>query len=392
MRIGVLALALGGCGFHQGSSPVDATGPLDAPDAPPMIDAPDGGGSGCTMHTLPPSVNVNPGTWAASFLTAPVWSCTSGGTTTIDSTTGTVSSTSCDLGTPALANGVAQASAGPTVLVVRLRGLTVSNGHILKLVGDKPIVLLVAGPVEMTSGGIIDAGASGATPGPGGSPSACADQASGLGQAGSSGWGGGGGGFGTAGGQGGWNTTNGGNANGSIGLTPLRGGCAGGATPGSSMVGGGGGALEISAATTITIDTGSIVAASGGGGPATTGGGNGGGAGGGILLVAPALPSLGSSGVARANGGAGSSGDNASSGGGPNTAGQDGHLGDNNPATGGSGGDAGRSGGLAYIVGTGTLTTAPGSSTSPTQNGRGGGGGGGGRIVVTTWPTSTSCD
>lgn len=360
--------------------------------------------TGCTTHAVPPSVNVDASQWAASFLTAPAWNCTASGTTTIDSATGMVSSTSCALGNVTGNNNVAQLdSTGPAVFVVRLTHLSITNGHVLRLTGDKPIILLVAGDVLVDSGGLIDAGATNMTPGPGGSSALCVDHASGRGtQASSSGWGGGGGGFGTAGGQGGYNIVNGGLSTGMASLIPLRGGCVGGTGNGAAASGqfggAGGGAVEIAASGTITVGSAGagIIAASGGGAPAFTGGGNGGGSGGAILLVAPTAPGFGTMGTARAHGGSGSEG---SSSGNSNAAGGDGHINDDNPATdtsgvagGGNGYDHGRTGGLAYKIGAGAVMTAPGNMTSAQTGGRGGGGGGGGRIVLTTSAASTSCD
>src|SRR5258708_11023551 len=131
-------------------------------------------------------------------------------------------------------------------MVVRLRGLTVTNGHVVKLQGDKPIVLLVAGNVLVDLGGKIDAGAVGTAAGPGGSIAAsCSGSTGGNGTTGSNGKGGGGGGFGTAGGAGG----NSGGAAGAVSagtnLQPLRGGCSGGIASGAA--GAGAGAFEISA-------------------------------------------------------------------------------------------------------------------------------------------------
>jgi hypothetical protein len=70
---------------------------------------------------------------------------------------------------------------------------------VLRLKGDKPIVFLVAGNVLVDSGGMIDAGATGQTPGPGGNNATqCVGQTGGYGLRGA---GGGGAGFGTVGGD-----------------------------------------------------------------------------------------------------------------------------------------------------------------------------------------------
>ena len=236
------------------------------------------GSTCCTDHVLPPSVNVDTSQWAASFLTAPVWNCNAAGTTTINSTTGTISSTSCGLCSFDYTNNVPQIGGGPNVMVVRLQGLTVSNNHVFKLVGDKPIVFLVAGNVVVDSGGKIDAGATGKTPGPGGSLAGqCTGQTGGVGGTSSDSGGGGGGGFGTAGGRGGIgnNTSATAGTAGAVSadadLQPLRGGCSGAkggdsnASSASSIAGAGGGAFQISASGTISV-TGTLT---GGGGAAT---------------------------------------------------------------------------------------------------------------------------
>jgi hypothetical protein len=379
-------------GRDGGGGDVGNHGDASAIDSP----ASDGAGA-CTA--LPPSVNVD--VTAFSFTSAPAWTCSGSGTTTIDSSgTGAISSPCGD--TPAFATGVAQLAGGASVMVVPLRSLTVTDNHTLRLTGSAPIVLLVGGDVLVDSSGSIDAGATGAAPGPGGSlASVCTSQAQGLALGGTNqpGWGGGGGGFGTAGGQGGMSTINGGFAVAGQTLEPLRGGCSG-MTGGGAPAGGGGGAFEISAAGTITIgSTGpAALLASGGGAPSCTDsggdvGGNGGGAGGGILLVAPTQPAFGSGGVARAHGGAGGQG---MTGNGTGDAGEDGHVSDDDAATdtsgtpgGGDGDDHGRVGGLARYSSAGTLAVA-GQATTMQGGGRGGGGGGGGVIVVTTAP-ATAC-
>ena len=125
----------------------------------------------CKNVEVPPSANVNATQW--SYASSPSWSCTAAGTTTIDSTgtTGACPAVTGDTcgGTATLdcTNSVTQTTSGAQpVMVVRLSGLTVTGGHVLHLVGDKPIVLLVAGNVTVDSGGRIDASAAGVTPGP----------------------------------------------------------------------------------------------------------------------------------------------------------------------------------------------------------------------------------
>lgn len=404
-RFGLIFVA--GCSFTPGTLPgvTDDSGmPIDAPGTGSGDpDAPSEGVS-CVNHRVPPSVNVDATQWSASFLIAPAWACTAAGTTTIDSNAGTITSTNCTLGATQATNNVAQLdTAGPSVFVVRLRGLTITNGHVLRMVGNKPVVLLVAGDVVVDNNGVIDAGARMSTPGPGGSPASCVDRLTGHGAvASSANWGGGGGGFGAAGGQGGYDLINGGAVVGNPALSPLRAGCQGGtgnATPGNGQVAGaGGGAFQISASGTITIGSAgqAFLVANGGGAPAFTGGGNGGGAGGGILLVSPVAATFGATGGARAHGGSGSEG---SSSGNSNAAGLDGHPTDNNPATdtsgvagGGNNFDQGRVGGLAYKVGSGNITITPGAMTTAQTGGRGRGGGGGGRIAITAAASTAACD
>lgn len=393
-----LAIALaGGCSFRPGAfgSQDDAGG--DATDGSMSADASDGSGS-CTSHALPPAVNVDVTAWSASFLTAPVWMCDGAGTTVINSADASVTSNTCELGTADVTNDVVQTTGGGTVLVVRLRGLSITNGHVLRLIGDKPIVLLVAGDVDVDTGGLIDAGAISFLPGPGGSRlGVCTNLATGLGGGPSSnGWGGGGGGFGTAGGHGCYNVINGGSAVAST-LEPLRGGCSG--SGGATVGGAGGGAVQISASGTIQVGatgTANISAAGGGGPAAASGGGNAGGSGGGILLVSPATATLGALGGLRANGGAGSSGCSSCAG---LDAGENGHATDSARAVdasgiagGGNGNDHGRRGGLADLVGTAALVTGVGEMADAQMGGRGGGGGGGGTLVVRTAATVDACD
>jgi hypothetical protein len=355
----------------------------------------------CTPITLPPAVNVDATEWASSFKTSPTWKCTAAGTTTVDSTQGTVTGDTCGgTATADVTNDVPQ-SGGPNVMVVRLRGLTVSNNHVLKLTGNKPVIFLVAGDVLVDLGGKIDAGASGTTAGPGGSLAANCAGSTGS-DASASDTGAGGGGFGTTGGTGksksNGNGGAGGGASAGTNLQPLRGGCAGGTGGnGRGAGGGGGGAFEISASGTIQIGTGSntaLLSAAGGGSPATTSnntGSGGGGSGGGILLVAPGAPAVGGSASLRVHGGAAGSAEGLQAG----TAGQDGHSSDDNAAAGGNAGDMygenGGNGGLCAGVGCGTASAA-GAAGHATHNFVGsGGGGGGGRIQVASGASTLVC-
>ncbi|MGH7270171.1 MAG: hypothetical protein ACREJ3_07035, partial [Polyangiaceae bacterium] len=285
--------------------------------------SPDAGPDGCSPIALPPSVDVDATQWAANFKTSPAWNCNAAGTTTLDSTAGTITSTSCALGTLDFTNNVTQSVAGgPAVMVVRLTGLTVTKSHILKLQGDKPIVFLVSGNVTVDTGGMINADSSGTTRGAGGDYSGCGTSAGTASNSMSTG--GGGGGFGTAGGYGASPSGSSGSAGGiaAAGLTlqPLRGGCTGGVGGSSSPAGAGGGAVEISASGTITIGhagdtsstTGTLTAA-GGGSVAASGGQNvgsgGGGSGGAIVFVSPVAATFSGNGAARAHGGGSGAGE-----------------------------------------------------------------------------------
>jgi hypothetical protein len=363
----------------------------------------------CTSVSLPPSINVDATQWSANFATSPTWACTASGTTTIDSNAGAVTSTSCALGTVDITNNVAQSvSGGPSVMVVRLRGLTVTNGHVLALKGNKPIVLLIAGDVLVDLGGKIDAGARGTTAGPGGSLAANCAGSTGTNEPGVP-WGGGGGGFGTAGGPGAnalASPAAGGKASTSMNLQPLRGGCGGGTGGGGAgAAGAGGGAFEISAAGTIRIGTGSnmaILTASGGGSPAVTTGQNvgsgGGGSGGGILLASPVAATFGSGGAVRANGGASGASEGCACN--PETSadnGEDGHAADNVAAAGGRGVDVnaanGASGGVCAGSGCATVSSSGnGGVAAQVANSASGGGGGAGRVQVDAAPVTMACN
>ncbi len=355
----------------------------------------------------PPSVNVDATQW--DFDASPTWNCSAAGTTTIDSAAGTVTSTSCSLGALDVSNGVAQLdTTGSPVMVVRLRGLTVSGGHVFKIVGDKPVVFLVAGDVLIDTGGTLDAGAAGTTAGAGGDLAAqCTTSAGAAATATTNG--GGGGGFGTPGGFGanltGASDAAGGVASSDTDLVPLRGGCPGGTGgSGAGAAGAGGGAFEISASGAITIGTGSnpaVLSAAGGGSPAVMKGQNvgsgGGGSGGGILLVSPVPAVFGSGGAARAHGGATGASQGCACA--PNKTandGADGHSADDTAAAGGksidvnaaTGANGGQCSGVLCQTSSasganGTAARVPASAS--------GGGGGGGRIVVTTMPASSAC-
>ena len=382
-----------GCGVAETDSDKDGTPDCDdgCPGDPLSTKA------GACAYAITPS---NVAATQLVFTDSPTWNCNAAGTTTIDSTAASVVSTSCALGSLDVLADVEQLDAGgPNVMVVRLNGLTVSNAHVLKLVGDKPIVVLVDGDVLVDLGGRIDAGAIGPAPGPGGNLAAqCAGQTGGDGSVTNDGGGGGGGGFGTPGGKGGVGSNDSGTegaagaASAVTDLVPLRGGCAGGKGGGSNnaAAGAGGGAFQITASGTITVGTATNAATLSAGGGAGAGqpnnsgcngdGGDGGGSGGGILLEAGSGVVFGSGGAVRAHGGAGGGGTEC----GNSDAGQDGHVADDINAVGGAGNNGNNDGAVGGLCsGAGCMKAgAPGAAPTSSGFGAGAGGGGGGRIVV----------
>ncbi len=284
-----------------------------------------------------------------------------------------------------------QGNGAPDLVVLSMRGLTVSAGAQIRFTGSRPVLLVVYGDADIA--GKLDVSAVG-TAGAAGSNFACGPGIGGNGTSGMPGAGGGaGGGFGTSGGNGG-NTTSG-RPGGSGGpaqvdnqLQPLRGGCAGGhggTDDGSPGAGGAsGGALQLTVAGTLRVS--GIIAAAGGGGRQATDGGDGGGGGGsgGALLLEASRIEVTSSAWIAANGGGGGAGIWA----------VDGDPGDNGshdsavPANGGTHSEL-ASGGLALGTGAnGAAGSAPAGSANPpagtyaSQSGGGGGGGGLGRVVL----------
>lgn len=256
--------------------------------------------------------------------------------------------------------------------------------------GSAPLVVLAAREVIVTAK--LDASASGATPGPGGS---AGNQGPGRGfpgvPAGSDDPGGGGAGFGGAGARGGdGNGVTGGAPGAAYGgaITDFFGGSGGGngtpfnvapCTNGEGAGGAGGGALQITSAVSVKVDvSGSIVASGGGGqggcinGNDSTMSGGGGGSGGLVFLEAPGIAIAG---VLAANGGGGGGGAQVGTGvkGSP---GEDGKA-SLSPALGGPGSTS-RAGGNGA-----TRTSAP-VQPSGSFNNAGGGGGGVGRIWLRT--------
>jgi hypothetical protein len=205
---------------------------------------------------------------------------------------------------------------GPDVVVVPVRNLTLAAGSTIKLTGTRPVIFAVFG--NATIAGIIDAGASGTTPGAGGNVSCGTSQGgSGSGDTARFGGasGGGGGGLGTAGGKGGKADTDGSSSNGGIAgvargsaaQSPLVAGCAGGLAGDCGTAGGaGGGGVQLSVAGALKV-SGTVRSDGGAGatpcGASDEGGGTGGGSGGAILLESASLDLTGS--TLHANGGTG---------------------------------------------------------------------------------------
>lgn len=236
---------------------------------------------------------------------------------------------------------------GPEIVVIPLRGLSIDSNNGLRLVGSRPIAFAIRG--DVTIAGVIDASASGATPGPGGNWS-CGSSQGGAGQSQNNATGGGGGGFSTNGGAGGDDTRNAapgvaGASRGNSNLVPLIGGCGGGAAGGcNNPPGAGGGAVQISASGKLVV-TGSIRANGGQGGDhcGNNTAGAGGGSGGAILLESAGTMNMG---MLVANGGNGGGGDHGREGEGSTANNATGRSG----VTGLLGGSGGGGGGYGRVV------------------------------------------
>jgi hypothetical protein len=203
--------------------------------------------------------------------------------TTIDTTSGTI--------TPALGGGLVLESiaqnVGNNVMLIEAGSLSISAE--VKVVGDKPLVLVGRRRITITSLGVIDVSADGDIPGPGGFASGAGPGSGQAGQSDTAGTDGGGGGgasfgfaqFGTGGFPlGGLPGTSYGDG---TALEQLIGGSGGGepGTPEPCTVhgGAGGGALQLTAG--VLVFDGSIDAGGGGGSGGQACGSNGSGGGGG---------------------------------------------------------------------------------------------------------------
>ena len=255
---------------------------------------------------------------------------------------------------------------GP-IIVLAFHGLTLGSNSNLRVLGSKPLALIVEG--AFTLSGTIDVGVGGAN-------HRTCDAVAGVAGNGGAG-GGGGGGFASIGGTGGDGNIDGtvhvgGNA-GTAQSRPSapRGGCDGGiggdAGGSGGTIGRGGGAILIAAGSIQVSSNGRIDASGGGGGggKVADSGAGGGGSGGFILLETASLQI---DGTVVANGGGGGEGGDASTGGNPGA-----RSSTINAAPGGSGnsieGGDGGAGGAA-------MSTA-GHPSNQQKNGGGGGGGGG---------------
>ncbi|MBL8952989.1 MAG: hypothetical protein JNK82_19585 [Myxococcaceae bacterium] len=272
---------------------------------------------------------------------------------------------------------------GPELAVLHVRGLTVSAGAVVRVIGSRPLVVVAGTDIEVS--GVLDASGRGDEPGAG------AAQTRGAGEDGRNDptltTGGGGAGH-SAVGAGGSNASatlggEGGATYGDAELSVLSGGSKGGigwfdlCAP--QQGGAGGGAVQLFAAGAVRIRDGGGVNAGGGGGRGgvicnTAAAGSGGGSGGAIFVQANEVQVRG---VLAANGGGGGSGTTACGGVHEDgAAGEDGTLGAA-PARGGV------SAGCGSAVGGSGGSLQGAALGGPMTNGAGGGGGGApGRIRI----------
>jgi len=376
----IVLLGAGSCGFDTSSALSDDGGSLAAND----------GGDSADAYVTPPSESCptwNPEHFESCDFAASAPALTISSKRVFDTSLGKF-----DNG-DTLPGVVIDQPNGPSVYAIRVLALTISGSGSLVVEGQRPLVILSTGAINIEGALSVGSGTLGspftasmrATTGPGANDTACT---AGAGQPGTDGadgpGGGGGGGFGGEGGAGGLGDDNGNDYPGGPGglatdpVVVVRGGCPGGhggtGLGGTPAGGASGGALELVSATSITI-SGTIYAGGAGGEGGRHGersGGGGGGSGGYVGLDAP-LVSV--SGVIAANGGGGGEGSdqNGSSAG---QAGADGTL-SNSPASGGggqlsNGGDGGN----------GQTETSLAQNGSGGNAGAGGGGGSVGHILV----------
>ncbi|PZR16789.1 MAG: hypothetical protein DI536_06460 [Archangium gephyra] len=258
---------------------------------------------------------------------------------------------------------------GVPTLVLAFADLEVTGANTLRLVGERPVIIVSMKNIDVF--GTIDVRA--------GAQACTANGAGRNGGGGAAGWqsGGGGGGFGTVGGRGGDVVNAPDGLGGAVnGAGEFRGGCPGGRggnNPNAAAPGGG--ALQLVARETINLS--GIINAPGGGGAGGVAfqAGNGGGSGGALLLEAERF--IATNGVLACNGG----------GGGQQTTGRDGESGRAStvPA---AGGNDNLSGGRGGNGATGTTAATNGGDANAASF-AGGGGGGVGRIHINV---SALCD
>lgn len=289
---------------------------------------------------------------------------------------------------------------GSEVCALLVRNARITEGGALRVFGQRALVVLASGDVEIA--GTLDVSARGPERGPGGGLGGTPATPSGSGGAPGIGGetngiyadgGGGGGGLCSPGGRGGrGGTASGGNRLDALPsvLEPLLGGGGGGLGPGgrrplpdgnAGLGGGGGGAVQITARGTLRV-RGRILAGGGAGGGGQPderfvnwGAGGGGGGGGGILLEATTLR-IEDGASLLASGGSGGAG---SSMGVPVSSGTDGREA-LMPRPGGTGGGMyGASGGAS---GAGATPAGADGAANTNDGANGGGGGGGAGCVV----------
>jgi hypothetical protein len=286
---------------------------------------------------------------------------------------------STDVVTPTLCGTTVPASVAtgsPDLWILFVRNLRVLPNNALRITGDRAVVIVASGDVEIA--GTLDVGSLSSTAGPGAADPASAFASCAGRPSDSAAVGGGGGGASQAGGNGAGvlvADNRGFAAPRDLFVSPLFGGCHGGGV-GAAGGGGGGGALQISAAGSLRF-TGVLLA---GGGPGQGGvsagsdvnarGGGGGGGGSGGTLLLEGSPVVTASGNVNVNGGGGGGGGNTTASGGVGRPGNSG---------GGGGAAADGAGG-----GGGCCTQQGGGADGGTSSIAGGGGGAGARGFFAT--------
>jgi len=362
----------GGCAF------------MNAPNGSPCADGGYCGGGRCSGFPYAVS-NID----AAAF--PPGGAVRINCSVTFDSTDGGVSPGWCTAAAPSVT--FTTQTGGEPVVVLSMARLGISPDAGLKLVGTRPVILLVWDETPTNIEGVIDARALLDVPGAGGGRASCGAVTGFNGGAQTTtigaGAGAGGAGGATRGGFGGrgFYATSVTEGDGGLAATatyaPVVGGCSGGlggrggpfSTCPGCRGGAGGGGLQLSTAGPLRLLGAATVTVSGGGGtsqaaaPNTNHGCGGcGGGSGGMLLLEGAPLELMSGAWLTANGGGGSGG---SGGGVPAGAGENGAARSTTAAAG-----APHSGTYNGFGGAGASTGAPGAGESWTQSGNGGGGGG----------------